>query len=128
MFAGVFIGVYMTDSNPPTPPPKKSKAELRAELKKEKDFQRVAAALKVLKSSAKNPDSYSLESIILTDKGTICVVYRARNSFNAIVPGHSYIRKNNAFHAGTEEGFATKWNKYCGGVEGQNMLYARQAL
>ena len=55
---------------------------------KHRDYQAYLAA-KALKSSLRNPDSLSFESILASDDGNvICMKYRAQNGFGGMNLGH----------------------------------------
>ena len=63
-------------------------AESKTRLAKaEARWQRQVAALGSLRQSMKNPELFVLSTALEMDDGTLCVMYRATNSFNAIVPG-----------------------------------------
>lgn len=59
-------------------------------LKREADkrFSLARSAVRALKQQVKDPASLKVDSIHVDEPGDLaCVVYRARNSFNAVVPG-----------------------------------------
>src|SRR5262249_4993740 len=57
-------------------------------------WRRDVLAIRQLRSNMKNPDSFKLEEALRMDDGTLCLTYRATNSFNAIVPGRAVIADN----------------------------------
>ena len=91
-------------------------------MKKEAEFQIVVAGARYIKKSAKNPDSFKLNSAAMMPSGAICYEYRATNSFNAIVPGTTVIIKGKVSQQ------ASDWNKYCGGKSGTDYSNAEYAL
>ncbi|MBX3535795.1 MAG: hypothetical protein KF826_15720 [Xanthobacteraceae bacterium] len=96
--------------------------EAAAKRKRNEIFTRQVLAVRQLKAGMKNPDSFRLESATVMDDGTLCVFYRATNSFNAIVPGYATIRKDRIY-TGNEQ-----WSRYCAGKSGEDKSYIRQAL
>ena len=88
-------------------------AESKTRLAKaEARWQRQVAALGSLRQSMKNPESFVLSTALEMDDGTLCVMYRATNSFNAIVPGQAVITAT-AIHTSDDT-----WNSRCGGKRG----------
>lgn len=108
---------------PPEPAAKaKTPEEIAQAEADEKMFQRVAAALRRLKSSMKDPSSFELVTAELTPAGNLCITYRARNSFNAVTPGlYVYTPE---MGTGEESAFTA----LCGGPAGKDYTYARHAL
>jgi hypothetical protein len=89
---------------------------------KEANFQKVVAAAKWAKRTAKDPSSFQLEYAGMTSSGTVCLEFRAKNSFGAVVPGR-YIMSD------TVSGdTAALWNKHCANQSIQDFSYARQAI
>jgi len=112
--------VWQSSTAPP--PPVKSPAELAAQAKKEADFQTVVKVAAWAKKNAKNPASFELTYAGLTGTRTVCIEFRATNSFNAIVPGR-YIMSD------TVSGdTAALWNQHCVNQTITDYSYARQAL
>lgn len=99
--------------------PEQRAREVAEKAKAEADFQSVVSRLRALKASTKNPTSFELVDAILMDDGTVCVVYRGTNSFNAVVTENKAIAKDMRL---------VDWNRFCGGKSGKDMKYARQAL
>lgn len=50
--------------------------------------------VETLKQNAKNPDSVKVEKFGISSDNTVCIIYRATNSFNAVVAAVAYERKN----------------------------------
>lgn len=51
-------------------------------------------AVETLKASAKDPESFRLEQAIGMESGAVCLTYRAKNSFAAVVPGAAVVPPN----------------------------------
>lgn len=86
---------------------------------------RAQQAVEFLKQHAKNPDSLKLETVFATDAGSICIQYRATNSFNAVVPGVLVLPKNlKQAIQGTPSDTASAWNKHCANVNGRSVKNA----
>lgn len=113
--------------------PKAQKVELTAEQKsaeaaKEARFQSDVRAVRALKAGMKNPDSFTLESALQMDDGTLCVTYRATNSFNAIVPGHAVVTGGKITTSDGGNSFVAIWNARCGSKRGVDVKHLRMAL
>lgn len=102
--------------------PEQRAAEAAAKVKKEADFQRVLQGARMLKAAAKDPASFNLESALMMADGTICYEYRAKNSFNAVVPG------THVLGAKVNSNEASAWNKYCGGKTGTVFSSVRSVI
>jgi hypothetical protein len=108
-----------------------AKAEAAAAARKaEKDesnrrFQAAVQGAIALREAMKNPDSFSLETVIRHADGSLCYTYRAANSFNAIIPGSAVITPT-AGAASGDPAFAKLWNQHCKGYgeEIANVGYA----
>lgn len=117
IFLAVVAGIFMR-SNAPEPAPV-SAADAAAKAKQEAEFQSVVSKVRALKASSKNPASFEIESVILMDNGTLCVRFRATNSFNALVPDAKAITVKDTFG---------DWNKECAGKTGTDYKRVRQAI
>lgn len=91
-------------------------------------FQKDAAAVRSLKASMKNPASFKMEQALRMDDGTLCVTYRATNSFNAIVPGRAVVAAGKIVTSDQADVFPTRWNSRCVGKRGSDVTYIRQAI
>lgn len=103
-------------------PPEKTATQRAEEAANEIEFQKVVARLKALKSVMKNPNSFELVSAQMTREGSLCVTYRATNSFNAVITG---------MYAITDQEASDKpeaWNRLCTGRDGKDYMHARFAL
>lgn len=117
---GIIYGIATAPD--PVAAPSKSPAEIAAAAAKEREFQAVAAQLRALKAAMKNPASFELVSADLAGDGTLCVKYRATNSFNAVTT---------SIYVGNSKVSSDKvpdWNKYCAGVPLTDYLHARHAM
>lgn len=97
----------------------KSPEQIAAEAKAQAEFASSVIRIRALKSSMKNPSSFELVEALHMDDGTVCVEYRARNSFNALVLEQKAISSKGAF---------VNWNKSCAGKSGTVVTHARQAI
>lgn len=113
MVASIFVS-----ANAPSPAPL-SAADAAVKAKQEAEFQAVVLKVRALKASVKNPSSFELMSAILMPGGTLCVEFRATNSFNAVVPDSKAITSKNNFG---------DWNKECSGKSGTDYKRVRHAL
>lgn len=74
---------------------------------------RGAAALKALRASLRNPDSFKLSQALSMPRDAVCLEYRAQNGFGglnlerALVHGDSLILES-------ADNFSGAWNRYCG--------------
>lgn len=132
----VLIAAFANPSsspNNPSPHVITPAAPENPEIKAKRDaeeatFQRHVAAVRKLRASMKNPASFSLEDAILTPEGALCVVYRATNSFNAIVPGQAVVYRGQITTSDSGDQFRTRWNTRCFKKRGEDMKHIRWAL
>lgn len=128
VFAALVAG--KVSPSPPAPPPPKLSPEEQA--KKDADHARWVSQVllvRALKKSMKNPDSFKVEDATELVDGTICISYRATNSFNAIVPGHAVVPLSGAIVTSDDKGrFAARWNATCAKKAGRNIRHIRAAL
>lgn len=96
----------------------KKAAEAKEKAEREATFQKAVNTARAVKSAAKDPSSFELVSLVVMSDKTECLVFRARNSFNAIVTDQR------AFLNGK----SVDWNKHCGGKTGDDYSHARQAI
>ncbi len=99
-----------------------SPEELAAAAAKEREFQVVASRLRALKAAMKNPASFELVEADLADNGTLCVKYRATNSFNAVTTSIYAVNSTMASDK------VADWNKHCTGVPLRDFKHARHAI
>lgn len=91
ILAFVMLASILEQQSPPKPV--RTPEQIEADQRKEALRVRARDVQKEIKRSLKNPDSFKLDRAAFTTDETICVTYRAANSFNAIVPGVAYDRK-----------------------------------
>lgn len=94
----------------------------RAEEKREAEKpnpQRLAVSLgaRQLKHMAHDPASFELVQALLMADGTGCYTYRAKNGFGAVRTGNAMLR-DGKITTSDVDGFAGRWNRYCGGKQG----------
>jgi hypothetical protein len=112
-----------------TPEQKAEEAAKKAKAAAEEAQWRAAVlAVRQLRSSMKNPDSFKLEEALRMDDGSLCLSYRATNSFNALVPGQAVITKKAFVTSDTRDRFAPVWNKHCANKAGAVVTHMRHAL
>jgi hypothetical protein len=115
--AGLFaIGIAMSifrggGSSSSTPPSPKSPAE----LKTDQELNTAVSAGLVLKNRAKDPASFKVETFFVLPGGAACYEYRAKNSFNAVVPARAvFVPPATMVTSETDKGRFTKtWNATC---------------
>ena len=99
----------------------------------EKDVE-LGIAIKVgraLKAASKNPNSFELNSFLIFPGGATCFEYRARNSFNALVPGKAVFdaTAGKTFVAEKDGNrFVKAWNAICTKAGGQERASGLNAL
>lgn len=77
----------------------------------------VAAGAVQLKRMAHDPASFELVQALQMPDGIGCYTYRAKNGFGAMRTGNAVLHGGKVTTSETD-GFATIWNRYCGGREG----------
>lgn len=115
--------VSSNDEKPTQAAPQKTAEQLAAEAKREAQFQRVVQGARTIKAAMKNPASFSLESAVLMDDGSVCYEYRGTNSFNAITLEQSVLTTKDNFTKDPKD-----WNRYCGGKQGTDHSKAKYAM
>jgi hypothetical protein len=116
----IFAAKFAWDSaerelHPPPPKPVKSETEKKADAEKEARFQLAMAAGQLLKTHAKDPTSFKMDSFLVLPSGAACYEYRAKNSFAAIVPAKAVFQPPGAVLTSEHDGnaFVRAWNKVC---------------
>lgn len=95
---------------------------------KEARYLRDVLAIRQLRAGMKNPDSFKLEEVIRMADGTLCLTYRATNSFNAVIPGYAVIASNKINTSDDRDAFTPIWNRRCANKSGEDLTYIRRAL
>jgi len=104
---------------PPTPQPVKSPAV----VEKERRLTRAVAGALTLKKSMRNPDSFKLASVYLSQNGTVCYEYRAQNGFGGMNFERAVLsKKEDDILIKGMEGFSTRWNRECTKDGGENIV------
>lgn len=85
-------------------------------------------AVKRIRDSLKNPDSFDLVQAIRLPDGTLCLTYRATNSFNAILTGRAVVTDKGTFTSDAGSGFANRWNRTCADKPGKDVKHIRTGL
>jgi hypothetical protein len=66
----------------------------------------------------RNPDSFKLSDGIVMADGAVCYSYRAQNGFGGLNVGNAVLAPKGKFKSSDSPGYATVWNKECGGETG----------
>lgn len=85
-------------------------------------------AVRQLRASMNDPGSFTLEKATRTAARTLCLTYRARNGFNALVLGQAVVANGEVVRSGSDNVFASAWGKHCAGKSGPDMTHIRSAL
>lgn len=96
--------------------PAENKREPSAEERQaNSDLAKATAFIVVLKRNNKDPDSFKLHSVGMTDKGAACIEYSGTNSFNAQIRDSAVLSRDGKTTLTTSDGnkFVAAWNKYC---------------
>ena len=88
-------------------------------------FDRAVSFATAVKDSAKNPASFEIASFSLMKSGALCLEYRARNGFNALVLESVVLPPL----TGQPSAKPAAWNTHCAGRrEGQDMGHVKYAM
>lgn len=85
----------------------------------EADFQFAVRAAKMVKASAKDPSSFEVVQAGLVPGGPVCIVYRAKNGFNAVTTEMIAVRRNMS---------RGNWNKECAKSGLTDVSHIRKAM
>lgn len=87
----------------------------------EADFQFAVKAARLVKANAKDPSSFEVvkAGLVPGPKGSVCIMYRARNGFNALTTEVIAVRRN--FSRGD-------WNKECARPGLTDVSHIRKAM
>lgn len=100
-------------SSPATPAKATTAADIAAAAAEDKRFSAAIAFAKVIRANAKDPASVAFVQIGMNTDGTLgCATYRAKNSFNATVPGVAVLVNNTVYID------QSKWDKHCAKAAG----------
>lgn len=103
----------------------KAKARKAAE---EARWVRDVLVIRQLRSSMHNPNSFTIESALRMDDGTLCLTYRATNAFNALRLGRAVIDAKRIATSDDPDRFSGVWNRLCANKTGTDISYIRRAL
>jgi hypothetical protein len=81
----------------------------------ERDFNRAKIAAFLLKKTMRDPESFTLESILVMHSGSVCIDYRARNGFNGMNKESAVFLAKGGLKVPSSDGFASAWNRSCAG-------------
>ena len=99
--------------------PQQREQEAQAKAKIERDFQFALTGTRAIRSTLKDPSSFDLVFAGVTDQGTLCLQYRGKNSFGAVVPEQKAI---------SSQLKTLDWNKNCGNKTMQDFTHLKRAL
>ena len=85
----------------------------------EADFQFAVRAAKMVKASAKDPSSFEVVQAGLVPGGPVCIIYRAKNGFNAVTTEVIAVRRNMS---------KGNWNKECARSGLTDVSHIRKAM
>lgn len=108
----LIIGVATHD--PIAPPPNQRMQEL----------QHSGIGVVALKRLAHDPGSLQFESVLVTQAGAACYVYRAKNAFGAMRKGTAVLAPRSAgstFATDDDPAFAQLWAGYCTPMQGTDV-------
>lgn len=94
---------------------KQRQQEKKAEEKRNRAIASASAGAAVLKRAMKDPQAFELTSVRVTDNGTACYDYRAKNSFGAILPDSAVLSTSGKLLVRERDGssFVSVWNSDC---------------
>lgn len=78
-------------------------------------------AVYAVKKSQRNPDSFVLEKVVVTDK-VVCMAWRGQNGFGGMNHGKSVIARDKKYALNDHEsGFTKAWNRDCANKNGRDL-------
>lgn len=122
----VVLAGIMSDPGPSTQVALSPEAQAKKDAE-ERQWQRDVLTMRQLRDSMKSPKSFELTQALKMEDNSLCVEYRATNSFNALVPGRAVI-SNGSIVTSDSSGFAQTWNAHCAGKSGQVYDHIRRAM
>lgn len=120
------VGAIATVVMPKPTPPARTEEQIQRDTV---DLQ-LGAAVKALKSAAKDPDSFKLEQVLAMADGAGCISYHAKNSFGASVRGQAVAAAGKVLTADRDAAaFSRAHDAHCGGKSGRDITsYTKQFL
>lgn len=114
LLAGVGQIVRNNEGDQSGAAPAKAAADARTRLD-DQMYARAYAAAQLIRSSANDPDSIRFVEAGYTDDGSIILVYRGKNAFNAMVLNRAIITRDGKSASGSEAQTASAWNRHIAG-------------
>lgn len=109
---GLVLIAWLTPGAPPATP-QQAAAATAQNMRERAAYTGVFA----LKSAMRNPESFRLESVHVSDAGVACIEYRAQNGFGGMNRESALIGNGHAATSADKPGdFARVWNKECKSV------------
>lgn len=120
-------GAGSTSAPPPAQvaPPLAAPTANKAAVPKNDAAAAAIAGARQLRASAKDPETFELKSAVVRPDGTACYVFRAKNSFNAMLESSAVLlpgKKPTLLVEGHHDGFVAAWNKRCTVAGGENVM------
>jgi hypothetical protein len=109
---GLVLIAWLTPDAPPVTPQQAAAATTQ------NNRERTAyVGVFTLKTAMRNPDSFRLDSVHVSDAGVACIEYRAQNGFGGMNRESALIGNGYAAMSSDKPGdFVRAWNKECKGV------------
>lgn len=121
---GFLLSLFSTSSSThtPTSEPVKTPEQQAADAKRTAQLQFAAMGAVTLKKAMKDPDSFDLTKLQVTKTGYACYIYRAKNSFRAILPSYAVLTpKGKILAKDQDDGFSKTWNRECTQSDSENV-------
>ena len=94
----------------------------QAQLQKDICLLNAISTTKKLKSSARDPESFFIESAIMMPNGLVCYTFRSRNGFGGMNRIHAEAIMNNIITSESDGyGFIKEWKKDCEDKDGEDI-------
>lgn len=110
--------------------PKALKPKTDADVQRETVDLQLGAAVKSIKSAAKDPNSFTLDQVLAMADGAGCITYRAKNSFGASVPGQAVVAGGKIVTFDRDgSAFSRAHDNHCSAKNGRDITaYTKQFL
>jgi hypothetical protein len=123
IIGAVFVITMVVGNMSQTDAPAKPAASADDSASREKSVRSQTLVLGI-KKSLRNPDSFEAESVLVTEAGAVCAVYRAENGFGGISIEKAVMNAAQTKMIGSNDaGFADLWNRECAGQTGLETKY-----
>lgn len=117
LFFAALPALFIDSPGPPTPEKTAQKRQPSSEEKKRTaQLQLAGLGALTLKKTAKDPESFRLQSAFVKPNGVACFEFRGKNSFGADIPGQAVmLQSGNVYTNNSEDNtrFAAAWNGDC---------------